>query len=146
MLLMSHAGYRATTDRVHRAISELPARDLLQERAGANRPELVARNRTAAGKLAGDLEGPLGMHRAFAQVWAVVRWTVNTRSHNTKRDLPAAFGRWWCRSWCSSQPHNHYITWPLLTFNGVGPGSPPQAVSQTARSLLQRPPVALRSG
>ena len=59
---------------MHHAIAELSSGDILQVRAEANRWELVDRQGTVVGQLAGDFEGPAGMRCAFALVSAIVGW------------------------------------------------------------------------
>ena len=73
-VFLSYAGYRGTNDPVHQAITDLSAGDILQVRAEANRWELVDRQGTVVGQLAGDFEGPPGIRCAFALVSAIVGW------------------------------------------------------------------------
>ena len=73
-VFLSYAGYRGTGDPVHTAIAELSAGDILRVRAEANRRELVDRQGTVVGQLAGDYEAPSGTRCAFALVSAIVGW------------------------------------------------------------------------
>ena len=73
-VFLSYAGYQGTNNPVHRAIARLSAGDILQVRAETNRWELVDRQGTMVGQLAGDFEGPAGMRCAFALVSAIVGW------------------------------------------------------------------------
>ena len=73
-VFLSYAGYRGTNNPVHQAIAELSAGDILQMRAEAGRWELVDRNGTVVGQLAGDFEEPPGMRCTFALVSAIVGW------------------------------------------------------------------------
>ena len=59
---------------MHTAIAELSAGDILRVRAEANRRELVDRQGTVVGQLAGDYEAPSGTRCAFALVSAIVGW------------------------------------------------------------------------
>ena len=59
---------------VHRAISALSPGDPLQVRCSSNRWDLLDRNGTVVGRLAGGFEMPDGMRCAFAIVHAVATW------------------------------------------------------------------------
>ena len=73
-VFLSFAGYRSPGDPVHRAIGALSPGDLLQVRVGPRRWELLDRNGTVVGQLAGGFQAPSGMRPAFATALAIVGW------------------------------------------------------------------------
>ena len=73
-VFLSFAGYRPAGHPLHRAIAALSPGDWLQVRTGPNRWELVDRNGTVVGQLAGSFEVPAGMRCAFATVLAIATW------------------------------------------------------------------------
>ncbi len=73
-VFLSFAGYKRPDDPVHRAIGELSAGDPLQVRVGPNRWELLNRDGTVVGRLAGGFEGPAGMRCISAAVLAIATW------------------------------------------------------------------------
>ena len=84
-VFLSFAGYKRPDDPVHPAIAALSPGDLLRVRVGSNRWELLDRNRTVVGQLAGSFEAPAGIHCTFATVLAVVTWD-RERSEPRYRD------------------------------------------------------------
>ena len=73
-VFLSFAGYRQPDDPVHRAIGALSPGDPLQVRIGSNRWELLDRNGTVVGRLAGGFEGTAGMRCISAAVLAIATW------------------------------------------------------------------------
>ena len=85
-VFLSFAGYREPNDQVHRAIAALSPGDLLQVRIQSNRWELLDRNGTVVGQLAGRFQAPAGMRCAFAMVLAIATWDRDS-SEPQYRDL-----------------------------------------------------------
>ena len=73
-VFLSLAGYRPAGHPLHRAIASLSPGDWLQVRTGPNRRELVDRNGTVVGQLAGSFEVLAGMRCAFASVLTIATW------------------------------------------------------------------------
>ncbi len=84
-VFLSFAGYRHPGHPVHRAIAHLSPGDPLQVRVRSNRWELLDRNRTVVGQLAGGFEASIGMHCTFATVLAIATWDRD-RSEPQYRD------------------------------------------------------------
>ena len=84
-VFLSFAGYRHPSHPVHRAIAALSAGDRLEVRAGSGRWELLDRNGTTVGQLAGSYGAPGTMRCAFASVLAVATWDTE-RSDPEYRD------------------------------------------------------------
>ena len=91
-VFLSFAGYRPSGHTVHHAIAELSPGDPLQVRAGSNRWELLDRNGTVVGQLAGNFRAPDGMRCGFATVLAVVAW-------DKERSEPQYQDRLSCEKW-----------------------------------------------
>ena len=72
--VLRFAGYMRPGHPVHRAISALSPGDLLRVRSSSIRWELLDRNGTVVGRLAGGFEMPDGMRCAFAIVHAFATW------------------------------------------------------------------------
>ena len=73
-VVLSFAGYMRPGHPVHRAISALSPSDPLRVRSSSNRWDLLDRNGTVVGRLAGGFKMPDGMSCAFAIVHAVATW------------------------------------------------------------------------
>ena len=73
-VFLSFAGYRPSGHQVHGAIAALSPGDPLQVRAGARRWELLDRNGTVVGQLAGNFEAPAGTRCTSARVLAIATW------------------------------------------------------------------------
>ena len=95
-VFLSFGGYRPSDHPAHRAIKSLSPGDALQVRAVSSRWELLDRNGTVVGQLAGNFEVPDGMRCATASVLAVVVWTRNGRNRSTMNDFAAKNGKSWC--------------------------------------------------
>ncbi len=74
-VFLSYAGYRHSNHPLHSAIAALSPGDPLQVQAGASRWELLDRNGTVVGQLAGSFEPPAGTRCASASVLAVATWS-----------------------------------------------------------------------
>ena len=84
-VFLSFAGYKPTGHPVHRAIAALSPGDALEVRVSSGRWELLDRDRTLVGQLAGRFETPDGMQCTFATVLAIVTWD-RERSEPQYRD------------------------------------------------------------
>ena len=73
-VFLSFAGYRPKGHPVHNAIANLSPGDPLRARQGANRWELLDRNGTLVGQLAGSFDVPAGMSCTFGTVLAIATW------------------------------------------------------------------------
>ena len=91
-VFLSFAGYRHTGHPVHRAVAALSPGDLLQVRVRSSRWELLDRNGTVVGQLAGGFEAPNGMRGTFATVLAIVTW-------DRERSEPEYQDRLLCDDW-----------------------------------------------
>ena len=91
-VFLSFAGYRGSGHSVHRAIAALSPGDPLRVRIAANRWELLDRNGTMVGQLAGGFEAPAGMRCAWATVLAVATW-------DRERSEPEYGDRLQCDTW-----------------------------------------------
>ena len=91
-VFLSFAGYQRPDQPVHRAIAALSPGDLLDVRAGSHRWELLDRNGTVVGQLAGSFEPLGGMRCAFATVLAIAAW-------DRERSEPEYRDRLQCDSW-----------------------------------------------
>ena len=74
-VLLSYAGYRHPNHTLHSAIAALFPGDPLQMRAGARRWQLLDRNGTVVGQLAGNFEAPAGTRCTSASVLAIATWS-----------------------------------------------------------------------
>ena len=74
-VFLSYAGYRHRNHPLHRAIAALSPGDPLQVQAGARRWELLDRNGTVVGQLAGIFEAPAGTRCTSASVLAIATWS-----------------------------------------------------------------------
>ena len=74
-VFLSYAGYRHSNHPLHSAIAALSPGDPLQVHAGASRWDLLDRNGTVVGQLAGSFEPPAGTRCASASVLAVATWS-----------------------------------------------------------------------
>ena len=74
-VFLSYAGYRHPNHLLHRAIADLSPGDPLQLRGGASRWELLDRNGTVVGQLAGSFEAPAGTRCTSASVLAIATWS-----------------------------------------------------------------------
>ena len=84
-VFLSFAGYKPTGHPVHRAIAALSPGDLLEVQVRSGRWELLDRDRTVVGQLAGSFHVPDGMRCKFATVLAIVTWDRD-RSEPQYRD------------------------------------------------------------
>ena len=91
-VFLGFAGYKRRHDPVHRAIAALSPGDLLEVRVGSNRWQLLDRNRTVVGELAGGFKAPDSMRCAFATVLAINAW-------DRERSEPQYRGDLQCDSW-----------------------------------------------
>ena len=91
-VFLSFAGYRHADHPVHLAIAALSPGDQLEARVGPSRWELLDRNGTVVGQLAGSFEAPGGMRCAFATVLAIATW-------DRERSEPRYQDRLHCDSW-----------------------------------------------
>ena len=91
-VFLSFSGYRAASHPVHRAIAALSPGDPLQVRMGPNRWELLDRNGTVVGHLAGSFNAPDGMRCKSATVMAIVTW-------DRERSEPQYHDRLRCDDW-----------------------------------------------
>ena len=74
-VFLNFAGYENPSDPLHCAIAALAPGDPLQVQAGAGRWELLDRNGTVVGQLAGNFEAPSGTRCTSARVWAIAVWS-----------------------------------------------------------------------
>ena len=74
-VFLSYAGYRHSNHPLHSAIAALSPGDPLQVQAGTSRWELLDRNGTVVGQLAGNFEPPAGTRCASASVLAIATWS-----------------------------------------------------------------------
>ena len=91
-VFLSYAGYQTSGDPVHHAIASLSPGDLLDLRLRSSRWELLDRNGTAVGQLAGGFEPPSGMRCSYAAVFAIAGW-------DRERSEPEYRDRLQCDSW-----------------------------------------------
>ena len=91
-VFLSFAGYRRANDLVHRAIAALSPGDLLDMRVGSHRWELLDRDGTVVGQLAGSFKAPDGMRCTFATVLAIATW-------DSERSEPEYRDRLQCDNW-----------------------------------------------
>ena len=91
-VFLSFAGYRRANDPVHRAIAALSPGDLLDVRVGSHRWELLDRDGTVVGQLAGSFKAPDGMRCTFATVLAIATW-------DSERSEPEYRDRLQCDNW-----------------------------------------------
>ena len=84
-VFLSFAGYKPTGHPVHRAIAALSPGDALEVRVRSGRWELLDRDRTVVGQIAGSFHVPDGMRCKFATVLAIVTWDRD-RSEPQYRD------------------------------------------------------------
>ena len=91
-VFLSFAGYRRANDLVHRAIAALSPGDLLDVRVGSHRWELLDRDGTVVGQLAGSFKAPDGMRCTFATVLAIATW-------DSERSEPEYRDRLQCDNW-----------------------------------------------
>ena len=74
-VFLSYAGYRHPNHSLHSAIAALSPGDPLQMQPGAKRWELLDRNGTVVGQLAGNFEAPVGTRCTSASVLAIATWS-----------------------------------------------------------------------
>ena len=74
-VFLSYAGYRHPNHTLHSAIAALSPGDPLQMQPGARRWELLDRNGTVVGQLAGNFEAPAGTRCTSASVLAIATWS-----------------------------------------------------------------------
>ena len=91
-VFLSFAGYRRANDPVHRALAALSPGDLLDVRVGSHRWELLDRDGTVVGQLAGSFKAPDGMRCTFATVLAIATW-------DSERSEPEYRDRLQCDNW-----------------------------------------------
>ena len=91
-VFLSFPGYKGLGHPVHRAIAALLPGDPLQVRVESNRWELLDRNGTVVGQLAGGFEAPAGMRCTFATVFAIAAW-------DRERSEPQYRDRLHCDTW-----------------------------------------------
>ena len=104
-VFLSFAGYRRANDLVHRAIAALSPGDLLDVRVRSHRWELLDRDGTVVGQLAGSFNflrrlAPDGMRCTFATVLAIATW-------DSERSEPEYRDRLQCDNW------EVYLVWSL---------------------------------
>ena len=73
-VFLGFAGYKPPAHPVHRAIAALAPGDALEVRAGPNRWQLLDRDNTVVGELAGGFEPPDDMRCISATVFAIGTW------------------------------------------------------------------------
>ncbi|MXZ19534.1 MAG: RecQ family ATP-dependent DNA helicase [Caldilineaceae bacterium SB0665_bin_25] len=73
-VFLSYAGYRHPNHSLHNAIAALSPGDPLQVRAGPSKWELLDRNGTVVGQLAGSFKAPPKMRCTSAKVLAIATW------------------------------------------------------------------------
>ena len=91
-VFLSFAGYKHSAHPVHRAIAALSPGDTLQVSVGSNRWQLLDRNKTVVGELAGGFKAPDGMRCTFATVLAIATW-------DRERSEPQYRGDLQCDAW-----------------------------------------------
>lgn len=101
-VFLSYAGYRDAAHPVHQAITALIPGEPLEVRHGANRWELMDRNRVMVGQLAGGFEIPAGMSCTSGTVLAIATW-------DREGSEPEFRDRLRCNSW--------EVVVPELVFN-----------------------------
>ena len=82
---LGFAGNEYSSHPVHRAITALSPGDPLKVRKGAKSWELLDRNETVVGRLAGSYEAPVGMRCVFATVYSIVTWDRERSDLNHQR-------------------------------------------------------------
>ncbi|MXX25386.1 MAG: RecQ family ATP-dependent DNA helicase [Caldilineaceae bacterium SB0668_bin_21] len=82
---LGFAGNEYSSHPVHRAITALSPGDPLKVRKGAKSWELLDRNETVVGRLAGSYEAPVGMRCVFATVYSIVNWDRERSDLNHQR-------------------------------------------------------------
>ncbi len=91
-VFLSFAGYRNPSHPLHSAIAALSPGDPLRVRVGRSRWELLDRNGTVVGQLAGNFKAPSGTRCTSAKVLAIATW----RSEYSE---PQFQKKYLCNSW-----------------------------------------------
>ena len=82
---LGFAGNEYSSHPVHRAIAALSSGDPLKVQKGAKSWELLDRDGTVVGRLAGSYKAPAGMRCVFATVYSIVTWDRERSDPNHQR-------------------------------------------------------------